>query len=80
MRGGELVERQQYVAVLDQLGDRLGILVAELPGEDVDTGLGVGAGLGPIDLMDRGFRRAVEPFREGVENVRGFVDLMPISA
>ena len=63
VRGAELVERQQRVAVLCQLGDRFGVLVAEPSGELVDTGLGVGAGLGSVNLMDRGFRRTVQPFR-----------------
>ena len=80
MRRRVVVERQQHVAVPDQLGDRFGVLVAELPGELVDTGLGVATGFGLVDLADRGFRRAVEPFREGVEDVGGLVDFMPISA
>ena len=46
MLSGEVAERQQHVAVLYQLGDRLGILRFEESGEVVDAGVGVGAGLG----------------------------------
>lgn len=71
MWGREVVERQQGLPVSDQLVDRFGILVAELGDERVDAGFGIAAGLHLLDLMQRCFRRLVEPFGEEVENVGG---------
>ena len=77
---GEVVERQQHIPILDQLGDGFGVLVAVDTDKVVDPGLGVGTGFGLVDLVDRSLGSAMKPLGESVENVRGLVDFMPISA
>jgi len=54
--GGVVVERQQHVYVLGDLGDRLGPLGAVVGLERLDRLQGVVAVLGVVDLGERSFR------------------------
>ena len=47
------VELQQHVGVVDDLGDRLGVLGAVVDLEDLDRKLGVVDVLGVVDLLER---------------------------
>jgi hypothetical protein len=53
MLGRILVELQQYVGVVDDLGDRLGVLGAVVDLERLDGDLGVVDVLGVVDLPHR---------------------------
>jgi len=56
MLGWVVVERQQFVEIIGDLGDRLGPLGAVVGGECVRGGCGGLAVLGVSDLRDRGLR------------------------
>ena len=53
MLGGIAVELQQGVEVVDDLGDRLGVLGAEVDFEGFDGDLGLVDILGVVDVPDR---------------------------
>ena len=57
MLGRVLVELQQGVEVVDDIGDRLGILRAEVDLESLDGDLGLVDALGVVDVLDRRQRR-----------------------
>jgi hypothetical protein len=73
MLGWVVVERQQLVEVIGDLGDRLGPLGAVVGGERVRGGCGVLAVLGVSDLRDRGFRTRLGRLGQRVEDVGDLV-------
>ena len=73
MLSGIPVELQQDVGVVDDLGDRLGILGAVVDLERFDRDLGLVDGLGVVDLRERGFRTGVRRLRQGGKHVRADV-------
>ena len=80
MLGGVVVEREQLLEVVDNLGDSLG----ELRPVGVLEGRGRGAGvvlvLGVPDLGEGLLGPGVGRLRQRREDVRDLVELMPISA
>ena len=56
MHGGVVVELQQYVEVVGDLGDRLGVLGAVVDLEGLDRDLGLVDVLGVVDFLERGKR------------------------
>jgi hypothetical protein len=78
--GREVVEREQSVLVVGDLGDRLGPLGAELVGERSDRLLRCILVLGVGDLEDGAPRRGLHRLRHAVESVRCLVHPVPLRA
>src|SRR5258708_39945091 len=78
--GGVVVEGQQHVEVVGDLGGRLGPLGAVVGGEHVGRGLGVVLVLGVPDLGQRLLRARLGGLGQRVEHVADLVILMPTSA
>jgi hypothetical protein len=77
---GEVVERQQLLAIIDDLRHRLGVLGPEQRSESRDGGLGVPAVLGVADLGQRLAGGGLGALWQAIEHVGHFVHLMPTSA
>jgi hypothetical protein len=67
--GGEVVEGEEHVGVIGDLGDRLGPLRSIVPLEGFDGGEGVVAVLGVSDLCDRPAGSRLRRLRQRVEHV-----------
>jgi hypothetical protein len=71
----ELVERREFLLVLDDLRHRLGELRAVRLRERLDRVLGVFLVLGAPDLGEGGLGRRLRGLRKRVQDVRGFMKL-----
>jgi hypothetical protein len=78
--GRKVVERQQLLDVVGDLGDRLRKLRTIGRLELLDRGAGVGLVLGVPDLCKRLLRPRVRRLRQRGKNIRYLVELMPTSA
>ena len=74
MLGREVIEREQNLGVIDDLGDGPGPFRAERIGEGLDRGLGVGPVLGVADLREGLLRGGVRGLRQRGEDIRRLVD------
>ena len=80
MLGGEVVELEQHVQVVDDLRDGLGELGAVVDGERLRRDPGQVAVLGVVDVLHRPHRRRVRRLRQRSKHIRGLVELRPTSA
>ena len=80
MLGRILVELQQHVGVVDDLGDRLRIFGAVVDFEGLDRELGLVDVLGVVDFPDRRQRTRMCRLRQRGKNIGLLVPLMPTSA
>src|SRR5215210_1916006 len=78
--GGVVVEGEQGVPVINDLGPRLGPLRTKLIGEGLDGGLSVPFVLGTGNLMDGRLSPRVDALGHRVKDVGGFVDPIPLVA
>jgi hypothetical protein len=78
--GREVVERQQLLDVVADLGDRLRKLRAIGRLERLDRVAGVGLVLGVPDLRERRLRPRVRRLRQRSKNIRDLMNLMQSSA
>src|SRR5438132_1032166 len=78
--GGEVVERQQCVAILDQAVDRLVVLDAPAFDEGVERREGILLGLGHPDLLQRPLGFRLRALRQLVEDVGSLVDPTTLAA
>lgn len=74
MLGRVIVEGQQRIPVLDQLGDRLVPFDAIGFGEEVEGGIGCGLRLGLPDVVEVAFGLGLDGLRHRVQDVHGLVD------
>jgi hypothetical protein len=75
--GGELVEVEKLLLLLDDLRDGLGLLRPELARKHFDGAGGLGLVLGTGDLMDGALRPPMDALGQRVEHVPALMD--PIS-
>src|ERR671911_1090942 len=78
--GGVVVEGEQSVPLINDLGHRLGPLLPKLIGEGLDGRLSVLFVLGTADLMNRCLSPRVDALGHGVEDVGGLMDPIPLVA
>jgi hypothetical protein len=78
--GGVVVEAEEHVEVVGDLGGCLGPLDAVVGGEPLRRGSGVGLVFGVPDLGQRGLRARLGRLGKRVEDVGDLVPLMPTSA
>ena len=79
MLGGEVVEGQQRLGVVDDLRHRLGVFRGEQLAELADGDLGVATVLGVADLGDGPAVGRLRRLGQAVEQVGHLVHLMPTS-
>ncbi len=78
--GGEVVERGQLLPVLVELGERLGVLRAELLPEGLQLALGVPARWRFDDLVQQLLGPRLQALGQAVEHVGGLVNPTPLLA
>src|SRR5215204_4878691 len=78
--GGEVIEGEQGVPPINDLGHRLGPLLPKLIREGLDGRLSVPFVLGTGNLMNRRLSPRVDALGHGVEFVGGFMDPIPLVA
>ena len=74
MLGWEVIESQQCVSVLDQLGDRLAPFHTIGFDEEVEGDVCFGLCLGLPDVVQMAFGLGLHGFRHRVQHVHGLVD------
>jgi len=76
--GRVVVKGQQCVPVLDQLGDSLVPFHAVGLFEEIEGGVGLGAGLGLPDVVQMALGFGLDGFGQRIEHVHGLVNPAPL--
>lgn len=74
----EVIERQQHVTILDQLGDSLFVFHAVGFNEKIKGGVGLGLGFRLPDVVQMALGFDLHGFRHRVQDIAGFMKPTPL--